>query len=237
MTVYSNLAESASGTKRANTVPTEERTATWAELLLLLAVLEFVLWTDNKRVLPQPIRAAGTVLVAVVAAGLVVRQRSSRHELRLTPVSWRAGVGRLALAVALAGAALGAIGWRNGSLGNVERFGHWLAGNWLLDGAQQVLLQVLLVPRLTILVGAQGPRVSLTAAVVFSLLHIPNLPLMALTLLAAFVWCEWFRRYRNLPAVWASHVALAAMALYCLNGPALCRMRVGISYVLHSVAF
>ena len=52
-----------------------------------------------------------------------------------------------------------------------------------------------------------------SAAVLFALFHLPNLPLVAATLLGGALWCWMFRRVPNLFAVALSHALLAALVL------------------------
>ena len=51
------------------------------------------------------------------------------------------------------------------------------------------------------------------AVVLFALFHLPNLPLMAATLLGGALWCGFFRKVPNLLAVSLSHALLAALVL------------------------
>lgn len=201
------------------------------ELVLLLSVFEWVLWTDSRQVLPKPARTANSVLLAAVVIGLLWRQRPSLRTLGLAPTSWLGGTTSLALFTLVASALVVLTGHWAGTIGNVEDFAHWLKRNWYLEGLQQLLLQVLLIPRLLVLTRGRTAGAVVAAAVVFSLLHAPNWPLMALTLPASFIWCAWFLRHANLLALWVSHLVLAATVLYCLNGPALGMLRVGIGYV------
>jgi hypothetical protein len=215
-----------------NVEPPSARRAAF-ELVVLLAMLEWVLWTGSKHVLPEILRvASGLVLLAVVVA-LAALQRPSRSSLGLAPASWWRGCEWLAAFTCSSIAIMGAIGTWTGTLGNVEHLGRWVWRTWHIEGMQQLLLQVLLVPRLAVLMTGPAWRISVAAGLVFSLLHLPNLPLTALTLIAGVFWCEWFRRFKNLPALWLSHVLLAAAALYTLNGSALRMLRVGIGYLYY----
>lgn len=202
------------------------------ELLLLLLVLEWHLWTDSKRVLPPAARAAGAVFVILAVGVLLFFQKPSLRDLGLAPQSWRDGLGSLAWFTVPACAFLLAIGSWTDNLGNLTDFWGWVNDVWYLEGAQQLLLNVLVAPRLAILFGGFDSRVFMLSAVIFSLVHAPNLPLMALTFPAGYFWASWFHRHRNLPALWLSHMALAASVVYSLNGPALRMLRVGIAYVL-----
>lgn len=200
------------------------------ETTVLLAVLEWVLWTDSKHVLSQSARTAGTFMLVCVVVTLLLRQRPNLSDLGVAPSNWLAGIPTLMAATITAMLAITILGFSLGTIGNVENFPHWVRRNWHLEGLQQLLLQVLLVPRLTLILSDRRRLVSTVAAAIFGLLHAPNVPLVILTAVAAFLWCEWFRRFRNLPALWLSHFLVAATLLYCLNTPALATLRVGISY-------
>lgn len=200
------------------------------EIAVLLSGLEWVLWTDSKHVLSNTARSIGSISLATIVVALLLRQRPTRSELGFAPPRWFAGVPLLLSLTGLTMLVIWLIGTWLGTIGNVENFPHWISRNWHLEGLQQLLLQVLLVPRLRTVLGDRPVTVSAIAAIIFGLLHAPNVPLIALTVIAGFVWCEWFRRFPNFVAVWVSHFLLAATVLYCLNGPALATLRVGISY-------
>lgn len=212
------------------------RTLAALELVLLLFALEWCLWTDNRQVLSRPARSAGHVVLVAVVTLLLARGPRDLHALGLAPTSWYAGLPILFLGTlgALAGIALVGMAW--GTIGNIDHLPRWIGRNAPIDLVQQILLQVLLWPRLARLLPntANPALVSALAALIFALLHLPNSPLTLLTLVAGFFWCEWFRRFRNLPALFLSHLVLASGVLYCLNGPALFRLRVGINYWLAS---
>ena len=226
-----NLSNALSTPQRVDGRDGPSRLAGACELLLLLVVLLWCLWTDNRRVLSSAARTAGALVLTATVIGLLWRQRPTPTQLGLRPTHWLAGTGELAVVTGVGVLSLLGAGWWAGTIGNVDNFGRWLLRNWHMEGLQQLLLQVLLVPRLSVLLRDHGPRTLAVAAVLFSLLHAPNLLLMSLTLPAAFWWSHWFQRYRNLPALWISHLLLAACLLYCLNGQALGNLRVGIGYV------
>lgn len=219
--------------KQGNLIWPRAGTSPWiagVEVLFLLAALEWVLWTDSKHVFSRPVRTAGSLMLACLVAVLLIRQRPSLRELGLAPPSWLRGTPLLSGATLATMLVLAGVGAWLGSIGNVEDFSHWISRNWHLEGLQQLLLQVILVPRLMRILGSPIWSTA-TASVIFGLLHAPNLPLVLLTTLAAFAWCEWFRRFPNLLAVWLSHLALAGTLLYCVNTPSLATLRVGISYL------
>ncbi|MFO0947384.1 MAG: hypothetical protein U1D30_15855 [Planctomycetota bacterium] len=204
------------------------------ELLWLIGAVEWCLWTDSRHVFPKSVRLLNTVVVALIVLAIVIRQRPSLRDLGFAPPSWFAGLKSLALFTLIGMGLLFGTGFYLGSLGNEQAWATWVRKNWHMEGLQQLLLQVLLVPRLAVLLGGNGTKVSLIAAILFSLLHAPNVLLMGLTMIAGFVWCEWYRRFPNLPALWISHLSLASAALLSINGSALGMLRVGIGYVFRN---
>ncbi|HJS74246.1 MAG TPA: hypothetical protein VJ921_08175 [Vicinamibacteria bacterium] len=69
------------------------------------------------------------------------------------------------------------------------------------------------------------------AALVFSLAHAPNLPLMALVLAAETVWLLLFNRFRNLFALALVHAGAALVAGQALVPEWLSSLRVGLHYL------
>lgn len=169
--------------------------------------------------------------LAVILMTLLWSQRATLRSLGLRPTRPFAGCGPLAFFTLLSGSVIALVGISLDTVGQVENFAHWLRRNWYLEGLQQIILMGVVVPRLQAMFRREA-TVSLVAALLFAMLHLPNIPLTALTLLAGWYWCEWFRKHRNLLALWLSHFALAATTLWFLNGPWLGTLRVGIGYVL-----
>lgn len=204
------------------------------ELVVVMTALLFILWTDSRFVFPKFFRTLNTVLCGMLIGAIVWHQRPTLRQFGLSPRNgWFDGAASLA-AFTFGAVTLGTIaGWCLGSIGQMPELGRWASKNWTQEGIQQLLLQVVLVPRLRILLDRDDWSVSAASALTFSLLHAPNIGLMSLTLLSGFVWCEWFRRYQNLPALWLSHFILAVTALWTLN-PYLGNLRVGIGYLWSS---
>jgi hypothetical protein len=94
---------------------------------------------------------------------------------------------------------------------------------------QQYALQGFMNRRAQLIFG-KGPKSVILIAVVFSLLHLPNLVLSALTLIGGLIWGTVYQRQANLYALAASHtvasIALVmALPLSVING-----LRVGFKY-------
>jgi membrane protease YdiL (CAAX protease family) len=94
---------------------------------------------------------------------------------------------------------------------------------------QQYALQGFMNRRAQAIFG-KGPRSVILVAVVFSILHLPNLVLSCLTLIGGLVWGAVYQRQANLYALAASHTVASiclvmALPLNVING-----LRVGFKY-------
>ncbi|MCC7145813.1 MAG: CPBP family intramembrane metalloprotease [Phycisphaeraceae bacterium] len=177
-----------------------------------------------------------TVAVGVVAGAVVVeswlRARESAEELGLRPAGWWRGGKSVAIftLAALTGlvaahGVMGAEGWQRPT-------GWWVLKYSMGMAAQQVLLQCFLNNRLAELsAGRRGEastgRVIVGSSVAFGMLHLPNLPLTLMTLLAGLFWTWHFRAYRNLPLLLVSHMVLGIGAWVSLGEQGLMNLRVG----------
>ncbi|HTS57441.1 MAG TPA: CPBP family intramembrane glutamic endopeptidase [Terriglobales bacterium] len=103
----------------------------------------------------------------------------------------------------------------------------WQYAIWAL--LQQFILQSFMYLRLESVVGSR--RAVVTAAVLFSVAHIPNPWLVALSLMGAFFFCEMFRRYRNIFPLGLVHAALGLTIAASLPDQWLHHMRVGLGYL------
>ena len=132
-----------------------------------------------------------------------------------------------------AAAALFAAGRLLGSLHFT--FGSWntfvLGQCWLLLWAlmQQYALQAIVNRRLQEFRG-EGTFSVLAVAVIFAALHIPNLWLMAATLLAGILWAAVYQRYPNLYALALSHCLMTDVLASSLSASLLHGLRVGYNY-------
>lgn len=88
----------------------------------------------------------------------------------------------------------------------------------LAGTGQQFLLQSIIFVRLNQIFKNKRGAI-LTAAVIFSLLHVPNIPLMVVTLIAGLVCCILFVRHRNIFTLGITHGVMAVM-VYSLFVPA-----------------
>lgn len=94
---------------------------------------------------------------------------------------------------------------------------------------QQFLLQDFFMPRLTRLLTSSDLAIA-TAAVLFSVAHLPNLPLVAATMIWGAVSCTLFRRYRNLYMLGVAQGLLGLCFAICVPDALHHHMRVGLGF-------
>ena len=93
---------------------------------------------------------------------------------------------------------------------------------------QQFLIQDYFMPRLTRMMSSD--RAITVAAVLFAVAHLPNLALVAATLLWGTVSCWLFRRYRSLYILGLTQGLLGLCFAVCVPDLLLHHMRVGLGY-------
>jgi hypothetical protein len=180
------------------------------------------------------------VILGLIAVGLIAaRTARSRMIWRQLPLAarepraarraaWRSMIGFTAL-VAVVFMLMGAVlayssdGWP----GVARRLGNWhllvacaLYFPWAL--LQQFVFQFYLLGRLLVLVpyGFAVPA----AAVAFSMVHFPRVPVMAATMLGGVIWAVTYARYRTLWPLAASHAILGSTLHYWVFGRDLARL-------------
>ena len=121
-------------------------------------------------------------------------------------------------------------GWLNGGLrygliASRPRF--LLLPIWAF--AQQYVLQGFVNHRAQMFL-SPGARSVILVAAVFSLLHLPNLPLAAATFLGGLLWAAVYQRVPNLLAPAISHAALSFLLAFSLPPAWLNSLRVGFKY-------
>lgn len=100
---------------------------------------------------------------------------------------------------------------------------------WAL--AQQYVLQAFVNRRAQIVFGAGVRSVGLVA-LVFAMLHLPNLPLAVATFVGGAVWAHVYQRTPNLFALAASHALMSWALIACVPASLMNGMRVGYNYFL-----
>jgi membrane protease YdiL (CAAX protease family) len=126
------------------------------------------------------------------------------------------------LAVLAVGAAVGTLHDRTDFLGNFAGLIPWGA-------AQQWMLQTVVLREVR---RRLPPRAALVAAaVLFALVHAPNLFLMLMTAIGALGWCAIYSRYPNVIPLGISHALATLALLYAFDDDITGRLRIGESYL------
>ena len=196
----------------------------WAEILLVFGLLELVFWT------PRGLLHSG-LIVAVIASVLWLGLRGrSREELGFCWPGRRATAMILATGCAAA-VAIPLLVWESGhpvpanpdwpKPGNLWPYVIWAAG-------QQFLLQSYFYLRFERLFGARAAV--LVSTVLFALLHLPNICLTGMTVLAGCFFTEMFRKYRSLYPLSIAHALMGIAVAYTFPDSLMHHMRVGLSF-------
>lgn len=106
-------------------------------------------------------------------------------------------------------------------------FGH-VGGYVVWTIYQQFLLQDYFMPRLSQLLSSDAAIV--VAAILFSVAHLPNVPLMIATLFWGAASCALFRRYRSIYVLGVAQGLLGLCFAVCIPDLFLHHMRVGLGY-------
>jgi membrane protease YdiL (CAAX protease family) len=198
--------------------------AVWGEILLIFLLLELVFWTP---------RSLAHTLLIIALVGCVLwfgfRGRSSRE----LGFAWPSRAGTwsiLAIGCAVA-AAIPLLVLASGHPvpANPEwpKFKNlWPYVVWALG--QQFLLQSYFFLRFESLLGSRSAV--LVSTVLFAALHVPNVPLTAMTLLGGLFFTEMFRAYRSLYPLGIAHALMGIAIAYSFPDSLMHHMRVGLSY-------
>jgi membrane protease YdiL (CAAX protease family) len=201
-----------------------ENWAAWGEILLILGLLELIFWTPRS---PAHALLIITAIACVVWFGFLGRRR---EELGLVWPSLRGtmtilGIGcGVAVAIPLLVMASGHPVPANPDWPKFQNL--WPYVIWALG--QQFLLQSYFYLRFESLLGARTAVV--VSTVMFALLHLPNLPLTAMTAAGGLFFTEMFRIYRSLYPLGIAHAALGIAITYSFPDSMMHHLRVGLSY-------
>jgi membrane protease YdiL (CAAX protease family) len=197
----------------------------WFQVGLVFALIMVAVWTPQGRV-----NAVSSLLAAICIVGFSVRGRYSARELGLG----RPGSGALVMLVSgalmigtiiLAGSLMHSFGpaqpvpWRRA----------WQYAIWAME--QEFILQSFFYLRLESLLGSR--RALLGAALLFSAAHLPSPGLTLLSFIGGLLFCEMFRRYRNIFPLGLVHAVLGLTIAASLPDRLLHHMRVGLGYLLY----
>ncbi len=200
------------------------RWVVWGEILLVLLLLELVFWTPRSLLHTFLIVA---LLGSVLWFGL---RRRTREELGFVWPSRRGTWTILAVGCGVA-VAIPLLVLLSGhpvpANPDWPKFRNlWPYVVWALG--QQFLLQSFFYLRFESLLGARAAV--LVSSALFALLHLPNLPLTALTVLGGLFFTEMFRAYRSLYPLGIAHALMGIAIAYSFPDSLMHHMRVGLSY-------
>ena len=205
-------------------IPSTKQWTICLEILAIFGLLEAVMWTPRGLIHSLLIAAE---VVTVVWLGLRGR---SKEELGLR---WPSRSGTLWILVlgGLAAAAIPALALATGhsvpANADWPRFQNlWPYVIWAF--AQQFLLQSFFFVRVEALAGGRWAVVAST--LLFTVAHLPNMALTAMTFLGALFFTEAFRRYRSIYTLGIVHAWLGIAVAYSFPNSFMHHMRVGLSY-------
>jgi membrane protease YdiL (CAAX protease family) len=198
--------------------------AVWGEILLILGLLEFIFWT------PRSLLHSLLIIATVASVAWFGFRGRGREELGFVWSSRRGTVTILAIGCGVA-IAIPLLAMASGhpvpANPDWPKFHNlWPYVIWALG--QQFLLQSYFYLRFESLFGARTAVV--VSAVMFALLHLPNLPLTAMTVVGGLFFTEMFRIYRSLYPLGIAHAALGIAIAYSLPDGLMHHMRVGLAY-------
>ena len=192
---------------------------------LVFALIMLAVWTP-----PGRINTVSNLLAALCILWFTVRGSYSVRQLGLA----RPGSG--AVVTVMCGAflmvAIVVIGSAIHNLGPAQRVPWeriWKYALWALE--QQFILQSFFYVRMESLLGSR--RAVWGAALLFCLAHFPSPGLTLMSFIGGLLFCEMFRRYRNIFPLGLVHTALGLTIAASLPDRLLHHMRVGIGYLLY----
>ncbi len=176
----------------------------------------------------------GSTIVSLVATLCIlwfaVRSRFSVREMGLS----RTGSGATVILVSgiLLIVAIVFAGWLLHDLGPAQPVPWrraWKYAIWALE--QEFILQSFFFVRLESLLGSR--RAVMAAALLFAATHVPSPLLTGLSLIGGLLFCEMFRRYRNIFPLGLIHAAIGLTIAASLPDSLLHHMHVGLGYLLY----
>lgn len=214
----------AAGQGLASDALDSRRLVLWGEVLLVFVLLEVVLWT------PRSLAHSLLIAITVGSAAWIGFRGRTREELGLIwpgrrGTAWILGLGGgIALAIPAVALLTGHPVPANPDwpgFKNIWPYVIWAVG-------QQFLLQSIFYLRLEALLGAR--RAVLATVALFTVAHLPNMPLTAMTFLGAWFFTEMFRRYRSIYPLGIAHAMLGIAIAYSFPDSLMHHMRVGLSF-------
>jgi hypothetical protein len=192
---------------------------------LVFALIMAAVWTP-----PGRFNTISSLLATLCIFWFTVRGRYSVRDLGLArPVS---GAVVMLVCGALMVITIAVAGWLIRGFGAAQSVPwdrSWKYAVWALE--QEFILQSFFYVRLESLLGSQ--RAVCGSALLFCTTHIPSPVLTSMSLIGGLLFCEMFRRYRNLFPLGFVHAALGLVIAVSLPDSLLHHMRVGLGYLTY----
>jgi len=193
------------------------------EIALVFALILGAVWTPQGR-----LNSFFSITAAVCSIGLAFAGRWGPREMGLTrPMAGAAKI--LLTGLALCGV-IGATGFALRSIGPgypIPLSRSWQYAIWAL--VQEFILQSVFFIRFESVLGSR--RAVFWAASLYAVAHLPSPLLTMLSFLGGLLFCELFRRWRNLFPLGIVHAALGLTISTSLPDKWLHHMRVGVGYL------
>jgi len=196
----------------------------WLELLVVFGLLEAVLWT------PRSFWHSVLIALEVSSTLWFTFRRHMPAELGLVWPKRSATVwilllgGLVALAIPTAAIVTGHPVPANPNWPKFQNI--WPYVIWAF--AQQFLLESFFFLRVESIMGVR--RAVWASTLLFTVAHLPNMALTALTLIGALFFTEMFRRYRSIYPLGIVHALLGIAIAYSFPDTVMHHLRVGLSY-------
>jgi hypothetical protein len=194
------------------------------EITIVFSLIGVAVWTP-----PGHAQLFVSLLATACVVAFAVAGKWGPSQLGLTqPLT---GAVSILVAGALACGAIVLVGILFRSVGpgyNVSLSRSWQYAIWALE--QEFILQSIFFVRLEEVVGSQ--RAMIVSAVLFALVHVPSPILMLLSFVGGILFCELFRRWRNLYPLGVIHAGLGLTIAASFPDKWMHHMRVGIGYLM-----
>jgi membrane protease YdiL (CAAX protease family) len=195
------------------------------EIGLVFALIMVAVWTP-----PGRVNTISSALAALCLVWFTVRSHYSVGGLGLTQpgsgvVVMLASGAFMVVTIVAVGSVMHSFGppqpvpWRRA----------WQYAVWALQ--QEFILQSFFYVRMESVLGSR--RAAWGSALLFSIAHIPSPVLALLSFIGGLLFCEMFRRYRNIYPLGFIHAALGLSIAASLPDNLLHHMRVGLGYLLY----
>ncbi|MCU1298148.1 MAG: hypothetical protein JWO91_2426 [Acidobacteriaceae bacterium] len=212
------------GTSRTWSALNPAHWASLAEVGLVFGAILGAVWTEfgflNSCFI---LLAAASVVVFSMRGALSLRDLGLRHPFRgMFPILISGAV--LVISIGLVGPATLKVG---GPVFALPLAKAWTYVIWAL--LQEFILQSFFFVRLESVVGSR--RATVISALLFAAVHVPSPVLTIASFVGGLIFCEMFRRYRNLFPIGLIHGALGLTIAASLPAAWLHHMRVGIGFL------